>query len=43
MSQQLSGLNLDIVAATRKPAVSTINPDFFSGAGIIEGDTKLVF
>jgi hypothetical protein len=42
MSQQLSGLNLDIVAATRKPAVSTINSDFFSGAGIIEGDTKLV-
>jgi hypothetical protein len=41
MNQQLSGLNLDIVAATRKPAASTINPDFFSGAGIIKGEIEL--
>ncbi len=41
MNQQLTGLNLDIVAATKKPATSTINVDFFSGAGIIEGEIKL--
>ncbi|MCV3217087.1 hypothetical protein OGM63_26865 [Plectonema radiosum NIES-515] len=41
MNQQLAGLNLDIVAATKKPATSTINLDFFSGAGIIEGEIKL--
>jgi hypothetical protein len=41
MNQQLAGLNLDIVAATKKPAASTINLDFFSGAGIIEGEIKL--
>lgn len=41
MNQQLTGLNLDIVAATKKLATSTINVDFFSGAGIIEGEVKL--
>ena len=41
MNQQLSGLNLDIVVATKKPATSIINVDFFRGAGIIAESIKL--
>lgn len=42
MNQQLAGLNIDIVFATKKQALSTITPDFFSGAGIVDGEIELV-
>jgi hypothetical protein len=42
MNQRLEGINLDIVVATKKPAISTITPEFFNGAGISDSEIELV-
>jgi hypothetical protein len=41
MIQQLSGLNIDIVIATSKPAGPTITSAFFDAANITDGGMKL--
>lgn len=42
MTTQLAGLNLEIVAATKKTAISTITPDFFIGTGIVNENIKII-